>query len=63
MALYGLRSTPRVWEKKRIDRLLMILGFIKNMSEYGVYVHETTLSIILICLYVEDLLLNEREKI
>lgn len=54
-ALYGVKQTPRVW-KKKIYRFLMKLGFNKCMIDYDVYVHEITLNMLLICMYVNDLL-------
>ncbi|KAK2440388.1 putative mitochondrial protein [Trifolium repens] len=56
-ALYGLKQAPRAWNK-RIDGFLVKQGFKKCKSEYGVYVQKSTLSIILICLYVDDLLVT-----
>ncbi|CAJ2657083.1 unnamed protein product [Trifolium pratense] len=56
-ALYGLKQAPRAWNK-RIDGFLVKQGFSKCKSEYGVYVQKSTSSIILICLYVDDLLVT-----
>ncbi|GAU34373.1 hypothetical protein TSUD_217130 [Trifolium subterraneum] len=63
-ALYGLKQAPRAWNK-RIDSFLVKQGFSKCKSEYGVYVQDSTSSIILICLYVDDLLVtgNDLDKI
>ncbi|CAJ2645382.1 unnamed protein product [Trifolium pratense] len=56
-ALYGFKQAPRAWNK-RIDGFLVKQGFSKCKSEYGVYVQKSTSSIILICLYVDDLLVT-----
>ncbi|PNY18017.1 copia-type polyprotein [Trifolium pratense] len=61
-ALYGLKQAPRAWNK-RIDGFLVKLGFIKCKSEYGVYVQKSMSSIILICLYVDDLLITGSDTV
>jgi hypothetical protein len=65
-ALYGLKQAPRAWNK-RIDQFLIQLGFKKCMVEYGVYVMKSGLGTVIVCLYVDDLLItggdsNEIEK-
>jgi len=54
-ALYGLKQAPRAWNR-RIGTFLIHSGFRKCSVEYGIYVKET--SVILICLYVDDLLIT-----
>jgi len=56
-ALYGLKQAPRAWNK-RIDKFLYGIGFMKCISEHGVYVKRTKGNIISICLYVDDLLIS-----
>ncbi|PNX76333.1 putative LRR receptor-like protein kinase [Trifolium pratense] len=56
--LYGLKQAPRAWNK-RIDEFLIQIGFKKCVVEFGVYVQSfKTGEIIIICLYVDDLLLT-----
>jgi hypothetical protein len=63
-ALYGLKQAPRAWNK-RIDGFLMKEGFSKCVSEHGVYMKGSSkLDHIILCLYVDDLLVtgaNEKE--
>ncbi|GAU48263.1 hypothetical protein TSUD_405090 [Trifolium subterraneum] len=63
-ALYGLKQALRAWNK-RINSFLVKQGFSKCKSEYGVYVQDSTSNILLICLYVDDLLVtgNDLAKI
>ncbi|CAJ2661986.1 unnamed protein product [Trifolium pratense] len=57
-ALYGLKQAPRAWNK-RIDRFLSDIGFSKCITEHGVYVMKSATSdTILLCLYVDDLLIT-----
>ncbi|GAU33196.1 hypothetical protein TSUD_206550 [Trifolium subterraneum] len=57
-ALYGLKQAPRAWNK-RIDTFLHKEGFVKCSVEFGVYMKGNDVSdAILICLYVDDLLIT-----
>ena len=57
-ALYGLKQALRAWNKK-IGGVLNQIGFKKCISEQGVYIKgETTADLILLCLYVDDLLIT-----
>lgn len=57
-ALYGLKQAPRAWNKK-IDGFLCQIGFAKCISEHGMYVkHSTDKGTLLVCLYVDDLLVT-----
>jgi hypothetical protein len=57
-ALYGLKQAPRAWNK-RIDKFLSETGFIRCMTEHGVYVKKDSVKgIIVLCLYVDDLLIT-----
>ena len=56
-ALYGLKQAPRAWNK-RIDQFFEGIGFMKCISEHGVYVKNAEGSRIIICLYVDDLLIT-----
>jgi len=56
--LYGLKQTPRVWNKK-IDQVLTQIGFEKCLVEFGVYVQKfSDGETVIICLYVDDLLIT-----
>ncbi|CAJ2647569.1 unnamed protein product [Trifolium pratense] len=57
-ALYGLKQAPRAWNK-RMDKFLIEIGFEKCVTEHGVYVKKSdTKGIIVMCLYVDDLLIT-----
>ncbi|GAU49921.1 hypothetical protein TSUD_180390 [Trifolium subterraneum] len=57
-SLYGLKQAPRAWNK-RIDQFLVMQGFVKCSVEYGVYVkHSDDKHMLIICLYVDDLLVT-----
>jgi len=57
-ALYGLKQAPNVWNKK-IDQVLIQIGFKKCLVEFGVYVQKLSdEGTIIICLYVDDLLIT-----
>lgn len=62
-ALYGLKQAPRAWNKK-IDSVLIQIGFSKCISEHGVYVRgENESDLVILCLYVDDLLITGNNKI
>ena len=61
-ALYGLKQAPRAWNK-RIDGFLLKIGFEKCKVEYGVYVKEENGDIIILCLYVDDLLITSSNEV
>lgn len=57
-ALYGLKQAPRAWNR-RIDSFLTSSGFQKCSVEHGVYVKTgNSGNILLLCLYVDDLLIT-----
>ncbi|RHN81694.1 putative RNA-directed DNA polymerase [Medicago truncatula] len=57
-ALYGLKQTLRAWNKK-IDQVLIQIGFRKCSVEFGVYDQKLSDGgIVIICLYVDDLLIT-----
>ena len=62
-ALYGLKQAPRAWNKC-INAFLVEVGFKKCVSEYGVYVKtNASKDVIILCLYVDDLLITERNGV
>src|ERR1051325_9137406 len=64
-ALYGLKQAPRAWNQK-IDSFFKKQGFQKCEMEYGVYVKHSGSNMIIVCLYVDDILLmgscNHKKK-
>ncbi|WVZ16028.1 hypothetical protein V8G54_013594 [Vigna mungo] len=56
-AMYGLRQAPRAWNI-HIDALLTKPGFQKCSVEFGIYVKIIGQHMLLICLYVDDLLIT-----
>ena len=56
-ALYGLKQAPRAWNLK-IDSFFKEQGFQKYEMEYGVSVKHSDNNMILVCLYVDDILLT-----
>jgi len=62
-ALYGLRQAQRAWNKM-IDNFLYRVSFVKCTTEYEVYVKSLNVTrIMLICLYVDDLLVTGSSSI
>ena len=55
-ALYGLKQAPRAWNKK-IYGFLREKEFVKCKSEHGVYVRRNKSELLILCLYVDDLLI------
>ncbi|KAK2355926.1 putative mitochondrial protein [Trifolium repens] len=60
-ALYGLKQAPRAWNKI-IDQFLIQIGFKKCAAEFGVYVQSSKEELVIICLYVDDLLITGSQK-
>lgn len=55
-------AIPKAWNK-RISSFLIEEGFTKCVSEHGMYVNNAgKLSRIIICLYVDDLLITSANK-
>ena len=64
-ALYGLKQAPRTWNK-RIDTFLIQLNSTRCTPEHGVYVKHSNDDNIIMCLYINVLLVtgtNENEMI
>jgi len=59
--LYGLRQAPRAWNK-HIDSMLLMQGFHKCSVEYDIYVRETNQKLLIVCLYVDDLIVTGDEE-
>ena len=62
-ALYGLKQAPRAWHA-RIVAYLVSIGFHMADADHSLYVRENENGIIIICIYVDDLIVggdNEAE--
>ena len=55
-SLYGLKQAPKQWHEK-FDRVMMVNGFKINKCDKCVYVKNTERGSIIICLYVDDMLI------
>ncbi|WVZ92527.1 hypothetical protein U9M48_038582 [Paspalum notatum var. saurae] len=56
-ALYDLHQAPRAWNAT-LDASLHELGFTKSKCEYGLYMHGTEASRLVVGVYVNDLLIT-----
>ena len=59
--LYGLKQAPKQWHEK-FDHTMLSNGFKINECEKCVYVKSTNDSRIIVCLYVDDMLIMETNK-
>ena len=59
-SLYGLKQAPRVWYNE-IDTYFLKNNFQRSKSEATLYVRKEHGSIIIVCLYVDDLLFMEND--
>ena len=55
--MYGLKQAPRAWNKK-IDSFLREKKFVKCTTKHGVYVRRINSELLILCLYVDDLLIT-----
>lgn len=60
-ALYGLRQAPRTWNTT-LDRFLKVNDFSRCPHEYAVYVKKDGHSVLIVCIYVDDILITGNEK-
>lgn len=56
-ALYGLRQAPRAWNM-RLDKALKDLGFLRCPQEQAVYKLQSSKSILIVGVYVDDLIVT-----
>jgi hypothetical protein len=61
-ALYGLKQAPRAWYKK-MDGLLMSLGFNKRVVDPNLYYHIVGDECLILVRYVDDLFLTGSERL
>ena len=55
--MYGLKQALRVWNKK-IDGFIREKEFVKCKNEHGVCVRRSKSELLILCLYVDDLLIT-----
>ena len=55
-SLYGLKQAPKQWHEK-FDNVMMSRGFKINECNKCVYVKDTKLGYVIVCLYVDDMLI------
>ena len=55
-SIYGLKQAPRDWHKK-FDRVMLSNGFKINEYNKCVYVKDTKDGYVILCLYVDDMLI------
>ena len=56
-ALYGLKQAPRAWHA-RIAACLISIGFHMADADHSLYVRENESGIVVICIYVDDLIVG-----
>ncbi|XP_073281876.1 uncharacterized protein [Primulina huaijiensis] len=63
-SLYGLKQAPKQWHEK-FDKVVLSNGFKINESDKCVYIKGTRESYVIVCLYVDDILImgNNQELI
>ena len=62
-ALYGLKQAPRAWHA-RIVSYMVSIGFYMADADHSLYVRKNEHGIVIICIYVDDLIIggdNEAE--
>ena len=55
-SLYGLKQAPKQWHQK-FDQVMMESGFRINECDKCIYVKNTTHGYVILCLYVDDMLI------
>ena len=55
-SLYGLKQAPKQWHEK-FDKVMMSNGFTINECDKCVYVKDTNNGYVIVCLYVDDMLI------
>ena len=60
-SLYGLKQAPKQWHEK-FDNTMLSNGFTINESNKCVYIKHTHIGYVIVCLYVDDLLILGNNK-
>ena len=55
-SLYGLKQAPKQWHKK-FDNMMLTNGFRINECDKCVYIKNTHEGYVIVCLYVDDMLI------
>ena len=55
-SLYGLKQSPKQWHGK-FDKVMMSNGLTINQCDKCVYVKDTNNGYVIVCLYVDDMLI------
>ena len=59
-SLYGLKQAPKQWHEK-FDRAMVANGFRINECDKCVYVKNTENGCVILCLYVDDMLIVDND--
>ena len=54
--MYGLKQTPKQWHEK-FDNTMITNGFMINECDKCVYIKDTENGYVILCLYVDDILI------
>ena len=60
-SLYGLKQAPKQWHEK-FDHTLLTHGFKINESDKCVYIKNSDKTCVIVCLYVDDMLIMGSDK-
>ena len=60
-SLYGLKKAPKQWHEN-FDKVMMSNGFTINECDKCVYVQDTNNGYVIVCLYVDDMLILGRNN-
>ena len=55
-SLYGLKQVPKQWHEK-FDKMMLSNGFMINECDKCVYIKVTQMGYVMVCLYVDDMLI------
>ena len=59
-SLYGLAQLPVIWYDT-IDGVLVVIGFRPTQSDPCVYTHDSGVTLVILTLYVDDILITEKD--
>ena len=58
-SLYGLKQASRAWYRE-LDATLLVLGFVRTISDHSIYVRDDSHGLIIVGVYVDDLTIAAR---